>query len=55
MTLSLYFFSDNAKTLQTGAKWLFRINNKNEKFHNILINESITWKFNLSRTPWLGG
>ena len=26
--------------------------NKDEKFHNLLGNESITWKFNLSKAPW---
>ena len=45
--------SDNVKTFQVGAKWLTKIN-KDEKFHNFLSNESITWKFNLSKAPWWG-
>ena len=47
-------YSDNAKTFQAGAKWLIKIN-KDEKFHNFLSNENITWKFNLSKAPWWGG
>ena len=47
-------YSDNAKTLQAGAKWLTRINN-DDKFHNFLSNEKITWKFSLSEAPrWCG-
>ena len=41
-------YSVNAKAFQAGVKWLTRIN-KDEKFHNFLSNESITWKFNLSK------
>ena len=47
-------YSDNAKTFQAGAKWLIKIN-KDEKFHNFLSNENITWKLNLSKAPWWGG
>ena len=47
------FYSVNVMTFQAGAKWLTRIN-KDEKFHNFLSNESITWKFNLSKAPWWG-
>ena len=47
-------YSDNVKTFHAGAKWLNRIN-KDEKFHNFLSNESVTWKFNLSKAPWWGG
>ena len=43
----------NVKTFQAGAKWLTRIN-KDKKFQFFLSNESITWKFNLSRAPWWG-
>ena len=39
---------------QAGAKWLTRIN-KDEKFHSFLSNESIAWKFNLSKPSWWGG
>ena len=34
--------------------WLTRINT-DEKFQNLLSNESIAWKFNLSKAPWWGG
>ena len=47
-------YSNTAKAFQAGAKWLTKIS-KDEKFHNLLSNESITWKFNLSKAPWLGG
>ena len=47
-------YSDNPKIFREGAKWLTRIS-KDEKFHNFLSNESITWKFNLSKAPWWGG
>ena len=47
-------YSDYVKTFQAGAKWLNRIN-KDEKFHNFLSNESVTWKFNLSKAPWWDG
>ena len=46
--------SDYVKIFQAGAKWLNRIN-KDEKFHNFLSNESVTWKFNLSKAPWWDG
>ena len=42
------------KIFQAGIKCLNRIN-KDEKFDNFLRNESITWKFNLSKAPWWGG
>ena len=44
-------YSVNAKTFQAEAKWHTRIN-KDEKFQNFLSNDSITWKFNLSKAPW---
>ena len=28
---------------------------KDEEFHFFLSNQSIIWRFNLSRAPWLGG
>ena len=47
-------YSYNAKTFQTRAKWLNRIN-KDEEFYIFLSNKSITWKFILSKAPWSGG
>ena len=48
-------YPDNAKTKQlSGTKWLSRTY-KDMRFHNFLGNESITWKFNLSKAPWQGG
>ena len=47
-------YSEYAKKLQAGAKWLSR-SSKDEKFHNFLSYESITWKFKLSKAPWWGG
>ena len=29
--------------------------NKDEKFHNFLSDESITWTFNVSKAQWWGG
>ena len=47
-------YSDNAKTLKTGVKWLKRIK-RDEKFHDFLSKERIICKFNLLSALWLGG
>ena len=36
------------------AKWLNKVR-KDEKFNDLLSEQSITWQFNLSRDPWWGG
>ena len=46
--------SDNAQTFKATAKWLQSIF-KEAKVQDLLHNESIKWKFNLSRSPWWGG
>ena len=46
--------SDNGCTFQAAAKWLDKVHEQ-EKFHNVLAELGIVWRFNLSRTPWLGG
>ena len=47
-------YSDNAATFQAAAKWLKEVRD-DEKLNNLLVNLSIEWRFNLSRTPWWGG
>ena len=46
-------YTDNAKTLKAGAKLLQKIS-KDEKQHNHLNQEQITWKFNIPKAPWWG-
>ena len=47
-------YSDNVKTFTATAKWIRGIM-KDEKLNEFLVNQSIVWQFNLSRTPWWGG
>ena len=47
-------YSDNAKTLEAGAKWLENIN-KDQKLLNLLHRETIIWDFNVPEAPWWGG
>ena len=46
--------SDNAKTFKATAQWLQSVF-KDTKVRDLLQNEDIQWKFNLSRSPWWGG
>ena len=46
--------SDNAKTFETTAKWLKRIQ-QDADINTLLAKLQINWKFNLSRSPWWGG
>ena len=48
------FVSDNAKTFQSTAKWLHKIV-KHPEVNDLLLKNKISWKFNLSRSPWWGG
>ena len=45
--------SDNARTFGAMAKWIKEIRTS-EKLHAFLAKEEITWRFNLSKTPWWG-
>ena len=47
-------YSDNGRTFQAAAKWLDKVQEE-EKFHNVLAELGIVWRFNLSRAPWWGG
>ena len=47
-------YSDNGSTFKAAAKWLQKVH-KDEKCHAFLAENSIKWKFNLSRAPWWGG
>ena len=47
-------YSDNAKTFKAGAKWLVNIN-RDQKLHDFLSSETITWRFNVPKAPWWGG
>ena len=46
--------SDNAKTFQSTAKWLSKIV-KHPDVNNVLVKYNLSWKFDLSRSPWWGG
>ena len=41
-------YSDNGKTFVAAAKWLNKVR-KDEKFNDLLSEQSITWQFNLRR------
>ena len=47
-------YSDNGSTFVAAAKWLKKVRN-DERFHTFLCDQSITWRFNVSRAPWWGG
>lgn len=47
-------YSDNKSTFELAAKWLQKVH-IDEKCHAFLAENSIKWKFNLSRAPWWGG
>ena len=44
-------YSDNAKTFNTGAKCLAKIN-RDQKLQKFLSSETILWKFNVPKAPW---
>ena len=46
--------SDNASVFKTTAKWM-KLIGKSEKLQDYLASEGITWRFNLSKSPWWGG
>ena len=46
--------SDNASVFKTTAKWI-KLIHKSEKLQDYLASEGITWRFNLSKSPWWGG
>ncbi len=46
--------SDNAKTFKATAAWLKKFY-EDQKIQNLLHEQKIHWKFNLSRSPWWGG
>ena len=47
-------YSDNGSTFVATAKWLKNVRH-DEKFHEFLSDQTITWRFNVSRAPWWGG
>ena len=47
-------YSDNFSTFVAAVKWIKKAI-QNEAVHNLLANNHINWKFNLSRAPWWGG
>ena len=50
---SAKIISEDAKTFGTMVDWIKRTR-RNEKLHDYLAKEGITWKFNLSKAPWWG-
>lgn len=47
-------YSDNGNSFVGAAKWISKVMS-DEKFHDLLADQQIKWKFNLSRAPWWGG
>ena len=47
-------YSDSAKTLKAGPKWLANIN-KDQNLHNFLSSQTIIWKFNVFKAPQWDG
>ena len=47
-------YSDNGSNLKGAEKWLEQVQS-DERVHQVLIERSIVWKFNLTRAPWWGG
>ena len=47
-------YSDNGTTFVGTVRWLKTVK-KSEKWHHLLSQHQITWKFNLSRAPRCGG
>ena len=47
-------YSDNGRSFVTAARWLQGIM-KDERMHDYLSRNHITWHFNLSGAPWWGG
>ena len=47
-------YSDNGSTFTAAAKWIKMVR-QDEKLQDYLTRNGITWQFNLSRAPWLGG
>ncbi len=45
--------SDNAATFRATANWIKTIR-KSEELNDYLASQSITWQFNLSKSPWWG-
>lgn len=46
--------SDNAKTFVAIAKWLRNLK-RSQVLNDYLARREIRWRFNLARSPWLGG
>ena len=46
-------YSDNAKTFKVAATWIKSIR-KSELIYSYLMENHITWQFNLSKAPWWG-
>ena len=47
-------YSDNGKSFVGAAKWISKVM-RDEKFHDLLADQQMKWKFKLSRAPWWGG
>jgi len=46
--------SDNASVFKSTATWIKNIR-KSERLQDYLAKQDISWRFNLSRSPWWGG
>ena len=46
--------SDNASVFKSTATWMKNIR-KSERLQDYLARQDISWRFNLSRSPWWGG
>ena len=47
-------YSDNSKTFKAGTNWLANIK-RDQKLHNFLSSETISWKFNVPKESRWGG
>ena len=47
-------YSDNAKSFIAAKKWIKRVS-EDDKLNEYLGQQTISWRFNLSRAPWWGG
>ena len=47
-------YSDNGRSFVAAVRWLRGIM-KDERTHDYLSRNHITWQFNLIRAPWWGG
>ena len=53
-TIPEMIVSDHASVFKTTTKWI-KLIRKSGKLQDYLASEGITWRFDFSKSPWLGG